>query len=359
MDRSFSHKIITSFFLILGLIAFTVALYYLRNLLMWLFLAFTFASALDPVVNYFHKLKIPRALAIGVLYVVIIAIVSVLFGLTIPPLVKQTAMLISTFSRLLGVSDYSLEQFTSIDFSTLTTSLDQYVRQYQSVLGQLQGSISTVLNIIFSTFSIVFVLFTLLITTFYFLMNMDKIAVSFAWLLPGEPEDQAKKARHIMDMVQIRLGQWISGQLALMLLIGVVTFIGLSLLGVPFALPLALLAGLLEIIPNVGPTIAAVPSVAIAFFMLNPFMGVIVLLFHILVQQLENNLVVPMIMKEAVDVRPLTTLLLILVGFELLGVAGALLVVPLYITIRTFVQELWPQKGPFVDYTKYLPHNQR
>jgi predicted PurR-regulated permease PerM len=326
---------------------------------MWLFLAFIFASALDPVVNFLHKLKMPRALSIGVMYVVLIAILSVLFGLTIPPLVKQTALLISTFSRLLGISDYSLEQFTRIDFSNLTTSLDQYVLQYQSVLGQLQGSITTVVNIIFSTFSVVFVLFTLLITTFYFLMNMDKIAVSFAWLLPGEPEAQAKKARHIMDMVQVRLGQWISGQLTLMFIIGVVTFIGLSLLGVPFALPLALLAGLLEIIPNVGPTIAAVPSISIAFFMLNPFMGVIVLLFHILVQQLENNFVVPMIMKEAVDVRPLTTLLLILVGFELFGVAGALLVVPLYITVRTFVQELWPQKGPFVDYTKYLPKSQR
>lgn len=359
MDRSFSHKIITSFFLILGLLVFTVGVYYLRNLLMLLFLAFTFASALDPMVNSLHKLKLPRALAIGIMYVVILGIASVLFGLTVPPLVKQTALLVTTLSRLLGVSDYTLEQFTNIDLSTLTTSLDQYVLQYQSVLGQLQGSITTVMNIIFSTFSIVFVLFTLLMTTFYFLMNMDKIAVSFAWLLPGKPADQALKARHIMDIVQARLGQWVSGQLALMILIGVVTFIGLTLLGVPFALPLALLAGLLEIVPNVGPTVAAIPSISIALFMLNPFMAFVVFLFHVLVQQLENNLIVPMIMKGAVDVRPLTTLLLILVGFELFGVAGALLVVPFYITVRTFIQELWPDKGPFVDYTNFLPKNQR
>ena len=92
----------------------------------------------------------------------------------------------------------------------------------------------------------------------------------------------------------------------------------------------------------------------IAFFMVNPVMAGITTVFYILVQQLENNLIVPYIMKGAVDVRPLTTLLLILIGFELLGVPGALLIVPLYITVRTFVRELKPNFGPFRDYGQYL-----
>jgi predicted PurR-regulated permease PerM len=359
MDRSLTHKIITGFFLIVGLLLFIGTIFWLRSLLMLLFLAFIIASALNPTVTWLQKIKFPRPLSIALLYIIILSFIVVLLGLALPPLVRQTAQLLSTFSRILGVSDYTLEQITSLDFTTLANSADHYFKQYQSIIGQLQGSLNTVIDIIFSTFSAIFVFFTLLITTFYFLMNLDRIAVSFAWMLPGSHEEQANKARDIMKKVQHKLGGWVSGQVSLMILIGTVTYIGLTLLGIPFALPLALLAGLLEIIPNVGPTIAAIPSVLIAFFLVNPVMGIVTLIFAILVQQFENNLIVPYIMKGAVDVRPMTTLLLILVGFELIGVAGALLAIPFYITVRTFVQELWPNRGPFTDYSDYLPKRMR
>jgi len=354
MDRSFSHKIITGFFLLLGLIAFTFAVYYLRSLMMLFFLAFIFASAIDGPVTRMTKAKVPRPVAIGVLYVIILGLLAVLLGLALPPLIRQTAQLLSALSRLAGVSDYTVDQLTHLDVSSLANSFDQYIQRYQSIFGQLQGSITTLMNIIFSTFSAVFVFFTLLITTFYFLMNMDVLAVSFAWLLPGSLASQAANSRKIMKKVQKQLGSWVSGQVSLMVLIGLITYIGLTLLGIPFALPLALLAGLLEIVPNVGPVIAAIPSIIIALFMVNPVMAGVTTLFYILVQQFENNLIVPLIMKGAVDVRPLTTLILILGGFQLLGVPGALLVVPLYITVRTFIRELKPDFGPFRDYSKYL-----
>lgn len=359
MDSSFSRKIITGFFLILGLVTLITAIYQLRSLLMLFFLAFIFASALNGPVLRMAKAKVPRPLAIGLLYILILGLLSVLLGLALPPLIRQTALLLATFSKLLGISDYTLDQLTRLDVSSLAESFDQYVLKYQSIFGQLQDSITSIANLIFSTFSAVFVFFSLLITTFYFLMNMDHLAVSFAWLLPGSAEDQADRAREITKKIQNQLGSWVTGQLSLMLLVGLITFIGLTLLGVPFALPLALLAGLLEIVPNVGPVVAAVPSIIIAFFMMNPIMAGATLLFYILVQQFENNLIVPMIIKGAVDVRPLTTLILILMGFELLGVAGALLVVPFYITVRTFIRELKPNFGPFRDYTAHLPRSAR
>lgn len=354
MDRSFSHKIITGFFLLLGLTALTIALYYLRDLIMLFFLAFIFASALDRPVRRMAKAKVPRPVAIALLYILILGLLTILLGLALPPLIRQTAQLLATLSKLLGVDDYTLDQVSTLDISTLAASFDQYIQRYQTLFGQLQGSLTTITNIIFSTFSAVFVFFTLLITTFYFIMNMDRIAVLFAWLLPGDAEKQARESRRIMKKVQQQLGSWVSGQVSLMFLIGLVTFIGLTVLGVPFALPLALIAGLLEIVPNVGPVIAAIPSIIIALFMVNPLMAGVTLLFYIIVQQLENNLIVPFIMKGAVDVRPLTTLILILIGFELMGVAGALLVVPLYITVRTFIRELKPDFGPLRDYSRYL-----
>ena len=97
-------------------------------------------------------------------------------------------------------------------------------------------------------------------------MNMARLSVSYAWLLPGSPEEQAHEAQIITQEVQRQLGSWVSGQLSLMLLIGLITFIGLTLLGIPFALPLALLAGLLEIVPNVGPVLAAIPSYHCLFY---------------------------------------------------------------------------------------------
>ena len=128
------------------------------------------------------------------------------------------------------------------------------------------------------------------------------------------------------------------GQLLLMLIIGLTTYIFLSLLGIPYALPLAVLAGLLEILPNLGPTIASIPSILIAFLLVNPTMGGFVALFYVVVQQIENNILVPRIMKAAVNVEPLTAIIVILMGVRLAGVAGALLSIPFYLMIRTGIE---------------------
>jgi predicted PurR-regulated permease PerM len=125
-----------------------------------------------------------------------------------------------------------------------------------------------------------------------------------------------------------------------MITIGVITYIGLSLLSIPYAIPLALAAGLLEILPNLGPTLAAVPAVAIAYFTTGPAMAGFIVLFYTIVQQLENNLIVPKIMKDNVDVNPLTTILVILIGFKVGSVLGALLAVPFYILVRS-IYSLW------------------
>ena len=155
MDRSFSQKIITAFFLILALIAVTVILYLLRDLFMLFFLAFIFASALDGPITRLTKLKVPRPAAIALAYVLILGLLVVLLGVALPPLIRQTAQLLAALSKVLGVSDYHLDQLTTVDFSIVASSFDQYLARYQSLFGQLQGSLNTITNIIFSTFSAV------------------------------------------------------------------------------------------------------------------------------------------------------------------------------------------------------------
>lgn len=341
-------SIITPFLTIIGIVGGAALLWHLRGLVMLFFVSLILASAMHPFVVWTGRKGIPRPLTITFLYLLILTSIGLFLSLVLPPLVQETAQLAARASSLLGVQQFQLDGIATLDLNKLAGSF----RDYGSVLNQIGGSLNTLLQIIFSTFSLFFVFATTLVMTFYMLMSYDQLAINFAWLLPGTAKEQVERARSIMGKVQHQLGSWVRGQVALMFIIGLATYAGLTLLGVPYAVPLAIMAGLLEILPNLGPTIAAVPAVLVAFFLVSPVMGLVVVLFSILIQQLENNLIVPQIMKEAVDVRPVTTILLMLAGFSLLGVMGALLVIPFYITVRSIVRELWPDKGPFTDYSK-------
>lgn len=354
MTSRLSSTIISSFFLILFLISFVVLAFMLKSLLLLFFLAFILASAMNPIITGLQRKRVPRPLGIIILYTLILGFLGVLIAAIAPPLIEQSGQLFMRISDLLALPNFTVNGFLAMDFATIAGSVDNYSNLFQ----QLQGSFSTIMDIIFSTFSAVFVTFTLLLVTFYFLLDMQRVAANFAWMLPGTRQEKISIAKEILTKIQAQLGGWVRGQLALMFLIGVITYIGLSLLGVPYALPLALLAGLLEIVPNLGPTIASIPAIAIAFLMVNPVIGMATIVFYLVVQQFENNLIVPVIMKESVNVLPLTTIILILSGFQLLGVVGGLLAVPLYITIRTIWQQLRPNQGPFMDFSEYTddPH---
>ena len=145
-----------------------------------------------------------------------------------------------------------------------------------------------------------------------------------------------------LDQVEQQLGGWVRGQSILMLVIGVFTYAGLSILNVPYALPLALLAGLMEVVPNLGPTLSAIPAIAIAYLDISPVMGLIVFCFYVIVQQLENNFIVPKILRDNADVNPLVAIVSMMIGFKIYGIMGGLLAVPVYIVLRTAYSQ-WSQ----------------
>jgi predicted PurR-regulated permease PerM len=122
-----------------------------------------------------------------------------------------------------------------------------------------------------------------------------------------------------------------------MLLVGLITYVGLRLLGIPYALPLAILAGLLEIIPYFGPIIAAIPAVIIGFS-ISPLIGIATTALAFLIQQLENYLIVPKIMEKSVGVSPVIILLALMIGFKIAGAMGALISIPVFITLQVFVK---------------------
>lgn len=150
--------------------------------------------------------------------------------------------------------------------------------------------------------------------------------------------------RKMMIKIEEKLGAWLRGQLFLSIIIGLVSYIGLLIFNIPYALPLALLAGVMEIIPVIGPIISAIPAVLIALT-ISPILALGVAAMYFVIQQLENHLIVPQVMKRAVGLNPLVVILAIAIGSRILGFAGALLAVPLAVVIQIIAAEIIAEKN--------------
>lgn len=303
-------------------VLFVIGLFILLQLtpiLIAFFVAFILMSALNPAVNWLEKQRIPRPLAILLCYTVVGFFLSLLFSIVVPPLARELTGLIRTL------------QIPNLPPELLQLKLS--VSDLSSILSQFSSSITSVIGAVTSTFSTAFFLVTLIVMTFFLLLERYELVQKYIWT--NNSARWEKLINESIDKLEVQLGNWVRGQFALMLIIAGITFLVLTILGVPYALPLAVLAGLLEILPNLGPTIAAVPAIIVAFLLVSPSMAGIVLIAYVVIQQLENNLIVPRIMKAAVNVEPLLSILLILAGASLAGVMGALLAIPTFLVSRT------------------------
>lgn len=309
-----SHKtiIFTALFLLVIWI-----IYLIRDLLIVLFVSTILMSALSPLVKFLTKYKIPKSLSIAITYLIIIAIVSSLLALVVPPLLEETRRLFSTLPPYLD----QLFQKAAIDKSVLQSQLSDLSK----------NAFAITLSIFDNVLTIIF----LLVLTFYLMLEKEDLESRLAALFVGK-EERVKK---LLVKIEEKLGGWLRGQLFLSLAIGVLTYIGLLILGVPYALPLAVVAGILEVVPVIGPIISAIPAILIALT-ISPLLSLGVALMYFVIQQLENHLIVPQVMKRAVGLNPLIVILAIAIGGRLLGIAGALLAVPLAVVIQIIAAEI-------------------
>lgn len=299
-------------------------LYQIRTVILGLFISVLLMMAILPVVDFLARFKIPRALAILLTYVFIFGAFGLILAGVIPPLLDQTTALatrLPSYLEQLGVG--------GID--------ETLIRQQIAQIGAIPADL---VRLTLSVFSNLVAVFTLLVITFYLLLERDHLDKHLAFLF-GEGNE--KKAKQFIDKLEDRLGRWVRGELVLMTIVGLLTYIGLRLLGVNFALPLALLAGILEIVPNIGPTIAAIPAV-LAGLTISPVMGLAVAALYFLVQQLENSVIVPKVMERSVGVRPLLTIIALAVGFKLAGVIGAILAIPVVLVVQVIWREFFTQE---------------
>jgi predicted PurR-regulated permease PerM len=208
------------------------------------------------------------------------------------------------------------------------------------IINQLAVIPAKAAQITISIFSNVLEIITILVFAFYLLMMREKLD---DYLAPFFNDGKKKAIARIIDILEHRLGGWARGQLLLMFAVGLSTYVGLLILDIPFALPLAIFAGFLELVPYIGPFIAAVPAVIIGFG-ISPFLGFAAASLAFLIQQLENYVFVPKIMQRSAGVNPIITLIALAVGFQLAGITGLLISVPCAITLEVLARELYFSK---------------
>lgn len=312
-----SHK--TIIFTVLFLISLAF-LYFIRDIIIQFFVALLVMTILNPLVARLSKFKIPRAVSIIVVYILTLGIIGVALAGIIPPLVDQTTTFVNNLPEYID------------NLAVPNIIVEPVISQLFSTLGELPAQAA---KVTISVFSNILNVILVLIFAFYLLMARSKQDEQFEMFFGKE---RSKKIAKIIDILEIKLGGWARGQLMLMFLVGLITYIGLRLLGIPYALPLAILAGLLEIVPYFGPIMAAFPAVIIGFS-ISPLIGVATTALAFLIQQLENYLIVPKIMEKSVGVSPVVILLALMIGFKITGPMGALISVPVFITLQVFVKE--------------------
>ncbi len=311
---------------ILALLIIATGWLVLQTLTIWavLFTAYIIMTGFMPLVNWLIARKVPKMLAIALPYLITLILIVLLIIPTLPLFIDQVHSLLNNFpdymnktAKLLNlkVSDNQFQTF-------LTSQLNSIGENIVAVTGQIFGAF--------------FAILTLFVISFYMLIDHERIKRNITELFPRRYQSYIHAV--IVEAEQ-KLGAWLRGQLILSLVIGLCTWIALSLVGMKYALPLSLIAGVGEVIPTVGPIISAIPAIIIALN-ISPTMAGIVALIYILIQFAENHLIVPKVMQRAIGLHPLFTILTILIGGQLMGVLGALLAIPLVAFCSVFITNL-------------------
>lgn len=296
-----SHKtIIFTVFLII----FLAIVRQIEGILVGVFVSYLIMTAVNPLVNALEKFKIPRSIsALIILIGILFTIISTIAAL-IPPIVDQTGAFLSQLPKLL---------------SQLGIQLDQSL--VSSQLGSIPQNVFRVISGVFSNALAVFVT---LVISFYMILERRNLS---GWLTRWFGDSEAV-IEDLLVRIETKIGAWIRGQVILSLIIGTAVYIGLISLSIPYAVPLAIIAGLMESVPNIGPTVSMVPA-AVVGFTISPLHGGAVILLYFLIQQFENNLIVPLVMRRAVGLNPLVVIISLMIGLSLGGPAGAVLSIPI------------------------------
>lgn len=305
-------------------------LFIIKNILLILIISVITASAMDPLADYLQKKRIPRGLSVLLVYLVFVGVIVLILFMLVPPIVQEFQAISKSnfydaFREKVGVFKHTLDdlgigQSVQNNLKTIAATFSNTL--FQTTKGVVTGFVSVI---------------TILVISFYLTIEENGMKSFIKNLVPFKHQSYAM---NLTNRIQKKMGSWVLGQIILSAVIFGLTFIGLSILRVDFALALALIAGLLEIVPYIGPFVSAIPAVFFAFLQ-SPALAVAVIILYIVIQQLENHIIVPVVMSKSVGINPVLVILGILIGGTLAGIVGALIAVPIISGVSVFLNDLW------------------
>ncbi len=322
------HLALSIVFLLVGLwLAYRFAVQ-TRQVLTLLALSLILAVALRPTVDRLHSVRlpvvkrgIPRPVSILLIYLVLAAIAVGIGLLVVPNLIGELQSLIASFPMLVGLVDQAVQDLQRYPFVPDLSGIPD------RLLGQLIGSFSQALDLLLFAVNLITSLLSsllVLVLTFFLIMDAEDIHSHMISLFPP---DRREQARGMTAKMGIKIEGWLKGTLLLSATVGVGTAIGMWIIGMPYPVLLGLAAGLFELVPMVGAYLGAAPAVILALF--EPTWRLIaVVVFFIALQQLENNVLAPVVMSKQMQLSPLLTIIALLLGTAVMGLIGALLAIP-------------------------------
>lgn len=309
-------------------------LFVLQDVLLMLIGAMIIAFAIEPLANKLHTYKVPRAVSVVIVYLAFLGIIGVAITLILPILTEQIAQLATQAPQLILGLEANIGRLPGFSPETVIPQIQQGV----STVGDNLANIS---NVIFqqtkSIFSGALSLLLVFIIAFYLVIEEDALKKMFAHIVPGK---HMAYVELMIDRIETKLGRWLLAQLFLGIIVGFAVGIAMWAIGIKYALVLGLVAGLLEVFPVIGPLVAGVFGVGIAFSQ-SFTLGIIAFVLYIIIQQTESHVLIPNIMKKATGLNPLVTLIAVLLGGRLAGVVGVILSVPIATIISIILTDFF------------------
>ena len=321
------------------------ALFALRDLVLVLLTSVVIASAVEPMTRWFIKRRIPRILSVLLIYLLVVVILSGIFYFFLPPLVSDFNQVVDSIPVYIETLTSSAGQIS--DVPALQGFVDKISISLNSgeLISQLSGKVPGATVSFFTTASAIFggiLSFILIIVlSFYLAVQEDGVTNFLKIVIPIQYE------KYIVDLwkrSQRKIGLWMQGQLVLGLLIGVLTYLGLSIMGINNALFLALIAAMFELIPIFGPILAAVPAVAFAAIQGGPSLALIIVGLYVIIQQFESQLIHPLVVKKMVGIPAILAIIALIIGAKFAGFLGIILSVPVAAAVMEYVNDIERKK---------------
>lgn len=331
---------------VIGLIILTRFFEEISEIILIFFVSVLFAAAIDPTVDALEKKRIPRSLSVLGIFLILIILLVFFISQLIPLVATQLfdlAISLTAFMNRIANEGIGDIPFFGDTFEPLVNDFLQQVnkeviisqvKNYIEALGtQLQSFAGDTFGVIIAVFNGIFNFILVLIMTFFLTVDEKGVNNFFVSLFPS------KHAKYIItktEAVKHKIGYWLRGQIVLMFVMFALSLVGLLIIGVDYALTLAMMVGIAELIPVVGPILAGLPAILVGFNE-SPWMAIWILILYIFIQQLEGNVIVPVVMKKAVGLNPIIVILAMLVGYQTLGILGMIIAIPVTTALSIFV----------------------